>query len=221
MAEQASKGYKGIGMDGFIASWYANNTRKNIEDFRRDARKIAAEVAEGAAVLEVAPGPGYLAIELAKLGRYTITGLDISATFVDIARANTKQAGVNVDFRQGDAAHMPFGEATFDFIVCRAAFKNFAQPVRALDEMHRVLKPGGKASIIDLRGDVSAEAVNRHVDNMGIGGFNKLLTKWAFKFMLIKRAYTKAQFQQMVAQSQFKTCMIVEDEIGLEVRLEN
>lgn len=220
MAEQASKGYKGIGMDGFIATWYANNTRKNIEDFRRDARKLAAEVAEGAAVLEVAPGPGYLAIELAKLGRYTITGLDISATFVDIARANTKQAGVNVDFRQGDAAHMPFGEATFDFIVCRAAFKNFAQPVQALDEMYRVLKPGGKASIIDLRGDVSAEAVNRHVDNMGIGGINKLLTKWAFQFMLIKRAYTKAQFQQMASQSQFKSCTIVEDEIGLEVRLE-
>ena len=39
----------------------------------------------------------------------------------------------------------------FDFLLCRAAFKNFGQPVRALQEMCRVLKPGGRGLIIDLR----------------------------------------------------------------------
>lgn len=56
------------------------------------------------------------------------------------------------DFRQGDAARMPFEDETFDFIICRAAFKNFAQPITALDEMNRVLKTGGKALILDLPG---------------------------------------------------------------------
>src|SRR5579864_9095031 len=62
----------------------------------------------GARVLEVAPGPGFFAIELAKLGKYTITGLDISRTFVEIATKNARQAGVTVDFQQGNAAAMPF-----------------------------------------------------------------------------------------------------------------
>jgi 2-polyprenyl-3-methyl-5-hydroxy-6-metoxy-1,4-benzoquinol methylase len=86
-------------MDGFIARWYAKNTQKNIADYQKDARKVAASLREGAAVLDLAPGPGYLAIELAKLGTYDITGLDISATFVEIAQANAEAAGVGIDFR--------------------------------------------------------------------------------------------------------------------------
>lgn len=221
MAAQTSKGHKkGMGMEGPVATWYANNTRKNIADYKRDAKSVAARVQEGTSILEVAPGPGYLSVELAKLGSYKITGLDLSTTFVDIARKNAKEAGVDVSFRQGDASEMPFDADVFDFITCRAAFKNFAAPVQALDEMYRVLKPGGKASIIDLRGDVSAEAVNKHVNDMGITGINKLMTKWAFKFMLIKQAYTTNQFEEFVAKSKFKTCEIQEDEIGLEVMLE-
>jgi ubiquinone/menaquinone biosynthesis C-methylase UbiE len=220
MTVKTSKGYKGVGMDGLIAVWYAMNTHKNLADYHRDARLISESVPEGAAVLEVAPGPGYLSIELARLGKQTVSALDISPTFVEMVRANAKEAGVAVDVRQGDVAYMPFEAGTFDFIYCRAAFKNFAQPVQALDDMYRVLKPGGKASIVDLRGDVSPETVNKHVDDMGLDGLNRLMTKWAFKFMLIKRAYTKAQFQNFVAQSKFKTCQIEEDDIGLEIKLQ-
>jgi ubiquinone/menaquinone biosynthesis C-methylase UbiE len=220
MTVKTSKGYKGVGMDGLIAVWYAKNTHKNLADYHRDARRISESVPQGAAVLEVAPGPGYLSIELARLGKQTVSALDISPTFVEMVRANAKEAGVAVDVRQGDVAYMPFEAGTFDFIYCRAAFKNFAQPVQALDDMYRVLKPGGKASIVDLRGDVSPETVNKHVDDMGLDGLNRLMTKWAFKFMLIKRAYTKAQFQNFVAQSKFKTCQIEEDDIGLEIKLQ-
>lgn len=152
MPEKVSKGYKGLGMNGVIAAWYAKNTRKNMEDYRRVAKKAAQSLYTEASVLEVAPGPGYLSLELAKLGNYKVTGLDISETFVEIARKHAKEAGVEIDFRLGDAAAMPFPDETFDLIICRSAFKNFSQPIRALDEMHRVLKPGGKAVILDLRG---------------------------------------------------------------------
>ena len=62
---------------------------------------------------------------------------------------------MNVDFRQGDAAHMPIADGRYDFIICTAAFKNFTDPVGALREMCRVLRPGGKALIIDLRRGVA------------------------------------------------------------------
>lgn len=114
--------------------------------------------------MEVAPGPGYLSLELAKLGNYTLAGLDISKTFVEIARKNAEEAGVEIDFRLGDAAAMPFPDETFDLIICRLSFKNFSQPSAALNEMNRVLKPGGEAVIFDLRGDVTTEAMNRHVE---------------------------------------------------------
>ena len=142
----AAKAYKGIGMEGWIARWYAANTGKDLSDFTAQARKLAASLAPGAAVLEIAPGPGYFAIELARAGDFRITGLDISATFVELARKNAADARVEVDFRRGDAAHMPFEANTFDAIFCRAAFKNFSQPVMALQEMCRVLKPGATAT---------------------------------------------------------------------------
>ena len=133
-------------------------------------------------VLEVAPGPGYFAIELAKLGNYQITGLDISKTFVGMARASAAKAGVRVDFRRGNASNMPFGNESFDFLLCRAAFKNFSEPHCALEEIHRVLKPGGQALIIDLRRDTSKESINQAVNDMNLGTVNGILTKLAFRF---------------------------------------
>jgi ubiquinone/menaquinone biosynthesis C-methylase UbiE len=221
MTTVVSKGYKGLGMNGFVASWYAKNTHKNIAAYRRVAQQVAEMVVEGATILELAPGPGYLAIELAKLGNYRIVGLDISATFVEIAQAKAKEAEIAVDFRQGNAAHMSLTDDQFDFIVCSAAFKNFAEPLNALDEMFRVLKPGGKALIIDLRADVSNEAIDKHIrEDLALTGINFLLTKWAFRLMLIKRAYTKDAIKQLVSQSKFKTCKIDDDAIGMQIYLE-
>ncbi len=170
-------------------------------------------------MLEVAPGPGYFCIELAKLGDYSITGLDISHTFVEIAGKKAASAGVRVDFRQGNASNMPFGDNTFEFLLCRAAFKNVGQPVRALQEMCRVLKPGGRGLIVDLRKDASMESINQHVDGMGLNPVNKVLTKLAFRTMLLKSAYTRQQFQQMLAQASFRSVNINEADIGFEISM--
>jgi ubiquinone/menaquinone biosynthesis C-methylase UbiE len=213
------KPYRGVGMEGFIARWYARNTGRHKESYRKSAEVVAGQLADGASVLEVAPGPGYLAIELARLGNYRVVGLDISRSFVEMARRNAQDAGVAVTFEQGNASSMPFGPDSFDFIVCRAAFKNFSEPVQALNEMHRVLRPGGKALIFDLRPDASPEAITAEVKNMGLGWFNSLLTKLTFKCMLLKTAYSREQFRQMASQTPFKSCEITEDGIGLAVTL--
>ena len=216
---QGGKGYRGIGMNGPMARWYAGLTRKSLAEFQALARRVAGRVAPGGSVLEVAPGPGYFAVELARLGDYRVAGLDISRTFVEIARTNAVQAGVAVDFREGNASAMPFPSDTFDFLVCRAAFKNFSEPQAALCEMHRVLKPGGTALLIDLRRDATPDSIDQAVDRMGLGLVNRLITKWTFRHVLLKRAYTKAEFGSLIAKTSFRTVTFAEDRIGLEIEM--
>jgi ubiquinone/menaquinone biosynthesis C-methylase UbiE len=188
-------------MEGAVARWYSGLTKKSMEDFTALARTTAEGLAPRSSVLEVAPGPGYFAIELAKIGDYRITGLDISETFVEIARANAAEAHVRVDFRKGNAAEMPFADDTFDFLLCRAAFKNFSEPGRALNEMYRVLKRGGRALIIDLRRDASNESITKAVDEMHVGAVNGFVTKMTFRHMLLKRAYNRDEFEEMIAET--------------------
>jgi ubiquinone/menaquinone biosynthesis C-methylase UbiE len=215
----AAKPYKGLGMEGWIARQYARDTGKSMAAYRSEARRVAALVPSGATVLEVAPGPGYFAIELAKLGDYRVTGLDISRTFVEMARRNAAGAGTRVEFRLGSASEMPFDDGQFDFLFCRAAFKNFSRPVKALEEMRRVLKPGGRGLIVDLRRDASLKAINEEVARMGLGVFSAWNTRMAFRFCLIKRAYTKAEFEHLLAQTTFGRGEIVESGMGMEIWL--
>jgi len=220
MEHASVKAYKGIGMEGMIAKWYAANTRKGLAEFRALARRVAGQLAPGGKVLELAPGPGYFAIELAKISSYQITGLDISKSFVEIARRNAGGEKVPVDFRQGDAAHTPFADESFDFLLCRAAFKNFSEPLQAIREMWRILKKGGRAVIIDLRRDASQKDINELVDRMGMSWGSRIFTKLTFRFMLLKRAYTRSEFERLVSQTEFHQAMIDETPTGLEITLQ-
>jgi ubiquinone/menaquinone biosynthesis C-methylase UbiE len=214
-----AKAYKGMGMEGAIARWYAKTTYKDIAEFQTLAKRMAETLAPGARVLEVAPGPGYFTIELAKCGKYKITGLDISQTFVEIARKNALREGVNIDFRLGNASRMPFADDSFDLIVCRAAFKNFSEPVAALREMRRVLRKGEKAVIIDLRKDTPKEEIDAHVDKMNIGRLNSAVIKITFRLMLLRRAYTREDFERFIAESGFARSEIAEAPLGFEITL--
>jgi ubiquinone/menaquinone biosynthesis C-methylase UbiE len=189
-----------------------------MEDFRRQARAVAEHLRGGCDVLEVAPGPGYFAIELAKLGDFKVTGLDISRTFVEIATENARNAGVPIDFRLGNASAMPFAGESFDFIYCSAAFKNFSEPVKALDEMHRVLRAGGEAVVVDLRRDASLDEIDAYVRQSGRRRIDGWITRWVFRHFLVKRAYTRDEFSRMAEQSRFGTCQINAGPIGFEVR---
>jgi ubiquinone/menaquinone biosynthesis C-methylase UbiE len=219
MASPKQKPYRGIGMEGFIATSYAKNTKRDLADFRREAKMIAERLVPGSSVLEIAPGPGYLSIELARLGRFRIVGLDISQTFVRLATENAAKAAVDVQFRQGDAQAIPFGADTFDFIICRAAFKNFSDPVAALDEIRRTMKPSGAALIIDMRNDVSNKAIDDFVAARRAGPMNALMMKWTFKHMLRMRAYSRQQIIDMVDTVGFAACDISDDAIGMKIWL--
>jgi len=212
--------FKGPEMEGPVARWYARlrGSKSQIEVYRKQASVLTAGLPDGAAVLEVAPGPGYLAIEMARLGRVHVTGLDISHTFLEIASRNAVEAHVPVDFRQGDVARMPFSGDSFDLVVCQAAFKNFTLPKSALSEMHRVLRRGGTAVIQDMSRDATHADIDGEVKAMELGPVSTFTTKATLE-MLRRRAYSTAQLERLVAESPFETCEIAMAGIGLEVRL--
>jgi ubiquinone/menaquinone biosynthesis C-methylase UbiE len=216
-----SKGYKGVGMEGFIARQYDKSARRDMADlYRAWAKKLLEDLAEGDKVLEIAPGPGFLSIELAKLRNLNIIGLDISETFVAIAKRNAQSAGVDVDFQHGNASAMPFENEKFDFLMCTSSFKNFSEPIEAMNEMYRVLKPGGKAWISDLRRDVSNETIDSFVqDTMKVKGLAGTFMKYTFKHTLRPRALTAAQFKELIAKTPFTKVEITQNAIDLEVLL--
>jgi ubiquinone/menaquinone biosynthesis C-methylase UbiE len=207
-------------MEGAVARWYAKVRRSGsqIEEYRRQAAQLTKGLPDGAAILEVAPGPGYMAIELARLGRFQVTGLDISRTFVQIASENARQAGVSVDFHQGDVAVMPFAADSFDLVICQAAFKNFVHPASALYEMHRVLRSAGTAVIQDMNGEATHADIRQEVNGMELGWLTTITTQATLE-MLKRRAYTPATLERLVAASPFGTGEIQAEGISLAARL--
>lgn len=214
------KAYKGLPMEGVIAGWYAKTTFKDLKRHQFMARQLVDKIPARGSVLEIAPGPGYFCIELAKLGNFQITGIDISKSFVEIARRNAQQAGLKIDFREGNASAMPFKDETFDFTFCQAAFKNFSEPVKAIAEMYRVLKPNGKAVIVDMRRDASSEDIEREVNGMKLDPVNRFMVKWTFDHMLLKSAYSVDEMKSMVAQSPFGKYQVDIEGVGFQVWLE-
>jgi ubiquinone/menaquinone biosynthesis C-methylase UbiE len=205
-------------MEGGLAIWYARISRKDLHEFERLARELANNLPRDARVLEIAPGPGYLSVALAKLGPFKITGLDISQSFVRMASQYAKREGVVARFIHGSASDIPLEDGLFDLIVCRAAFKNFSEPLKAINEMHRVLKPGGTAIIIDLRKDASWEEIVAYVDGLHVSAANSWFMKLTFKHMLLKRAYTEEQMASLARESDFNSCDIRKSPVGMEIR---
>ena len=192
------KAYKGMGMEGSTARWYDRTTRKDMPEFKALALRIAAAFprrpgARGGA------GPGLSSIELAKRG-LQVRAVDISKTFVEIARRNAAAEGVQARFELGNAAALPVEDGSVDFVVCRAAFKNFTEPVKALSEMRRVLRPGGTALLIDMRRDYRG-GVKRYVNGLGVSRLNRWFMMVVFRGMLIKRAYPLEEIRRMALEA--------------------
>ena len=215
-----TKAYKGFPMEGMVANWYAKTTLKDLKRHKLMAKQLVEKIPANGKVLEIAPGPGYFCLELARLGNFQITGLDISKSFVEIARRNAADVGLAIDFREGNASAIPFSSETFDFTFCQAAFKNFSEPVKAIAEMYRVLKPKGVAVIVDMRSDALAEDIEREVKGMGLGFINEFMVRWTFDHMLLKSAHSVAEMESMIAQTPFGKGRIDIEGIGFQAWLQ-
>jgi ubiquinone/menaquinone biosynthesis C-methylase UbiE len=209
------KAYRGLGMEGGTARWYDRTTRKDMPEFKALAQRIASALPPAAQVLEVAPGPGFLTIELAKRG-LQVRAVDISKTFVEIARRNAAAEGVEAQFDLGNAAALPMEDGSMDFVVCRAAFKNFTEPVKGLAEFRRVLRPGGQALLIDMRRDASMAEIRKYVKGLGVSRLNRWFMMFVFRTTLIKRAYPLKEIHRMAREAGWAEPRIDPSPVGFE-----
>lgn len=164
--------------------------------------------------LEIGYGPGYLGLEWLKFTQdTTLTGLDISPDMQKLARQNAKSYGVNgrAQYQLGNCDNLPFDDNIFDAVFTNGSLHEWKQPCVAFNEIWRVLKPGGKYFISDLRRDMS------------------IFLKWflwlgtqppAIRPGLktsIGAAYTPRELTAMIADTQLKSAKISAHLIGIEI----
>ena len=106
--------------------------------------------------LDVGTGPGWLLIKLHEQSpSLHLHGIDISPSMVAKATANMQKAGLAgvIEVKEGDACNIPYGDGFFDAVVSTGSIHHWKEPVRALNEIYRVLKDGGYALLYDVLSD--------------------------------------------------------------------
>jgi SAM-dependent methyltransferase len=101
-----------------------------------------ARVKPDDAVLDVATGTGVVSVTAARAGA-RVSALDLSPVLLERARQNAATAGVEVSFSEGDVEHLPYPDASFDVVLSQFGHMFAPRAEVALDQMLRVLKPGG------------------------------------------------------------------------------
>ncbi|MBQ7062926.1 MAG: bifunctional demethylmenaquinone methyltransferase/2-methoxy-6-polyprenyl-1,4-benzoquinol methylase UbiE [Bacteroidales bacterium] len=127
-----------------IAATYDRLNRLMTLGLDRRWRKRAVRNLKGR-VLDVACGTGDLCLLLAKQG-CTVTGVDLSEEMLAIAKRKAPQA----EYSLADAEHLPFADCVFDAVTCAFGVRNFVHLEQGLQEMLRVLKPGGTMAILEM-----------------------------------------------------------------------
>lgn len=101
-----------------------------------------AGVHAAARVLDVACGTGVVALTCAQRGA-EVTGVDLTPALLEHARENARIANLTIDFHEADVEALPFADAEFDFVVSQFGHMFGPRPDITLNELLRVLKPGG------------------------------------------------------------------------------
>lgn len=116
----------------------------------------------GESILDCATGTGDLALEFKKAVGKTgsVIGTDFCAEMLALAPAKARAMGLDVKFETADAMSLPYPDATFDVVSIAYGIRNVADPVRALREMARVCKPGGRVMVLET-GDAQMPLLRR------------------------------------------------------------
>jgi len=165
------------------------------------AADITRNCTEGA-VLDIGTGPGWLLLKLHNCAPgLRLTGLDVSPSMVAHARRNMAQAGLagTVTITQGSADNPPFGDSTFDLVVSTGSIHHWKHPIEGLNEIHRVLRPGGAALIYDLVRDTPTHLLKETTREFGT---LRMVLMWIHGFE--EPFYRMKELEELVWETAFE-----------------
>jgi ubiquinone/menaquinone biosynthesis C-methylase UbiE len=190
------------------------------EHYDRVAQHILTYCSTGR-LLDVGTGPGRLLIALHKASPHMrLTGIDISSAMVGRARKNMEAQGLRRDIpiRGGSASMIPFPDNTFDIVISTAAIHHWKDPVKALNEVYRVLKSGRHALIYDV-----VSGTPSHIVEQMQRRFGRLRTAFFWIHAYEEPFLSLSSFQRLAEDTLFKKgeirfvgvlcCLILKKEI--------
>lgn len=132
---------------GFAPAVQRSHAQRTVAN---SAAYLLPALRRGASLLDVGCGVGSITVDLAdRVAPGRVVGLDASGEVLDTARAAAAAAGVHVEFATGDAYALPFADGTFDVVHAHQVLQHLADPVAALREMRRVVRPDGVVAVRD------------------------------------------------------------------------
>jgi ubiquinone/menaquinone biosynthesis C-methylase UbiE len=172
-----------------------------------------AGIVEGHA-LEIGCGPGYLGLEwlTQAAGDATLVGLDIADSMIGRARANARTYGLadRATYEIGNVLAVPHDDATFDHVFSTSSFHEWVEPVTGLREINRVLRPGGRYCVTDLRRDLDRTTLQFMKANIAADMRPGFRTS-------VKSAYTTSEARALLVDAGLTDAQVVEVAMGLVI----
>ena len=207
---------------GPLASLYEKASRLVIKSYYSQVAEEILSTFHQGLLLDLGTGPGYLPIEIIKRRpEIRIIGIDLSRVLIRMARANARRAGCvgRVHFEVGNAANLRFRSESFDGVVSTGMLHVLRDPVGALGECWRVLKPGQEAWIYD------PARVSSQVDvaewKASLNSFERQMYRLLPLFARVNppHVYTREQVEEWIDRTPFRQYTIEEQGNEIKIRL--
>lgn len=157
-------------------------------------------------ILDVGAGRGYMSLLLAAQNpRSNILGIDYSPMQVRAANGLRQQRKIdNCRFNRGNAMHMAFQENTFDAVVSVGSVKHWPDGLQGVQEIYRVLKPGGLFVISETDREASDEAIRQFVRRFHIWFIRDELLFWGLRHVVFGQSYTREELESLIHAAGFQ-----------------
>lgn len=179
-------------------------------------------------ILDIGTGPGRLPIEIVKqVTDVQVVGIDISEDMVRIARKNAEEAGLahRVNFKVASAYNTGFKDRSIDLVISTGLIHHLKEPVRAFNEIYRILKRGREAWMYDGRKDATKAEIEETIQKFGVEG-GLPIPLWVIKriwpYMHIgykTQVYTSGKIGRALNESLFENYDVKKEGAYIEIIL--
>ena len=206
-------GREGIDVPGAVRAYDAMNRTPGFALLRRlFLRRLRKEKPEGT-LADVGCGPGYLLRSLAgKLPRLGLVGVDVAEEALDAARRNLGPA--RVELLRGGSDNLPLPDGSCDFVVSTFSLHHWSRPGEIFSEFHRVLRPGGRFLVMDIRRDAPAP-VHLFICVVTAVIVPRALRKIREPLGSLRAAYTVDEARGLLAETPFEDLRVERDFIWM------